>query len=244
MSTPITGAYEDEVIYGSRRVPFRVVPAARSTLGIGVHPDGRVEVRAPLEAKTEDVRKRVQRRARWIVRQQQRFADLKGPVPAKEYVAGETHRYLGGQYRLSICPADVASEGVKLIGRYFEVHTARPSESGHTRRLLDAWYDEAAQRHLRRRFSEGVAQMRRYDVGEPDLVVRTMKRRWGSCTPSRRILLNRRLVLAPTYCIDYVVIHELCHLVHPHHGRAFYRLLDRVLPDWRRRKGRLEQVQF
>jgi predicted metal-dependent hydrolase len=86
--------------------------------------------------------------------------------------------------------------------------------------------------------------MRRYGVGEPEMRVRTMKRRWGSCTPSRRILLNRWLVLAPTYCVDYVVIHELCHVVHPHHGRDFYRLLDRVLPDWRRRKERLSRVQF
>lgn len=246
MSEPIEEPYEDEVAYGSRRVPFSVVPADRTTLGINVYPDGRVEVRAPVKADVEDVRSRVQHRARWITRQQRRFAAFVRPVPEKEYVAGETHRYLGGQYRLKILPAE-GEEDVKLIGRFFEVHTARPDRPDrpeHTRQLLDRWYAEAARRHLRRRFDEGVSQMHRYGVEDPHLVVRVMTRRWGSCTPSRRIMLNRWLVLAPTYCIDYVVVHELCHLVHPHHGRAFYQLLERVMPDWRRRKERLEQVQF
>ena len=184
MSTPVPEAYEDEVVYGSRRVPFRVVPTARSTLGISVYPDGRVEVRAPLDADIEAVRSRVQRRARWITRQQRHFADFVRPIPEKDYVAGETHRYLGGQYRLKIFSADTAGEGVKLIGRYFEVRTARPDDPERTRQLLDQWYAQSAQRHLRRRFEEGVATMRRYGVGDPELLVRAMKRRWGSCTPT------------------------------------------------------------
>ncbi|NBC18316.1 MAG: DUF45 domain-containing protein, partial [Bacteroidetes bacterium] len=155
-----------------------------------------------------------------------------------------THRYLGGQYRIKINPVEEGEEAVKLIGRFFEVYTAHPDMPEHTRQLMDQWYAEKARKHLRRRFERGVSEMRRYGVEDPDLVVRTMQRRWGSCTPSGRIMLNRWLVLAPTYCIDYVVIHELCHLVHPYHGRAFYRLLEQVLPDWRRRKGHLKKVQF
>lgn len=241
MKTP----YQDEVTYGARTVCFRVVPTDRTTLGIRVHPDGRVEVRAPLEVDADEIRERVHRRARWITKQQRHFESFVRPLPEKEYVAGETHRYLGGQYRLkihSVGPGD--DEAVKLIGRYFEVYTTRLDDPAHTHRLLDRWYAEKAQHHLRHCFEEGVSQMRSYGVDNPKLVVRVMKQRWGSCTASRRITLNRWLVLAPTYCIDYVVIHELCHLVHPHHGRAFYRLLDRVLPDWRRRKERLRKVQY
>ncbi|MEQ9104481.1 MAG: SprT family zinc-dependent metalloprotease [Rhodothermales bacterium] len=236
--------YNDEVTYGSRQLTFHVVPAKRTTLGIAVHPDGRVVVRAPLDADSEFIRSRIKRRARWITHQQRRFATFVQPLMEKEYVSGETHRYLGGQYRLKIVRADATLEAVKLIGRFFEVHTNLPNVPEHTRVLLEAWYAEAARRHLHHRFVEAVAQMRRYGIGDPELVVRVMKRRWGSCTPTNRIMLNRWLVLAPTYCIDYVVIHELCHIIHPHHGRAFYQLLDRVLPDWRRRKEQLEQVQF
>lgn len=91
-------------------------------------PDGRVEVRAPFDADTDDVRSLVERRARWITHQQRRFTTLVQPQTEKEYVAGETHRYLGGQYRLKIVPADAKSEGIQLIGRYFEVHTDRPDD--------------------------------------------------------------------------------------------------------------------
>ncbi|NBC17503.1 MAG: DUF45 domain-containing protein, partial [Bacteroidetes bacterium] len=118
--------YEDEVTYGSHTISFQVVPTERTTLGINVHPDGHVEVRAPVEADAEKVRARVQHRARWIRRQQRRFADFVRPIPEKEYVAGETHRYLGGQYRIKINPVEEGEEAVKLIGRFFEVYTAHP----------------------------------------------------------------------------------------------------------------------
>ena len=69
-----------------------------------------------------------------------------------------------------------------------------------------------------------------------------MKRRWGSCGKNGTILLNTELVRAPVHCIDYVIVHELCHLRFPHHSQGFYRLLALLMPDWERRKARLEQV--
>ena len=110
------------------------------------------------------------------------------------------------------------------------------------RRALIEWRAEG-EMLLRERFERGCGLMARYGVGPPPLQVRRMERRWGSCTPSGRVLLNPRLVLAPTACIDYVVVHELCHLQHPHHGRDFYDLLGRVMPDWEDRKARLDLVQ-
>lgn len=81
------------------------------------------------------------------------------------------------------------------------------------------------------------------EIRAPEKEVRAMEKRWGSCTPSRRVLLNPELIHAAPYSIDYVVVHELCHLKHPYHSDAFYDLLERVLPDWRRRKERLEKIQ-
>lgn len=243
--------YMDEVTYGERTIAFDVVRTDRKTIGIHVYPTGDVEVRAPLTAAAKEVRERVERRARWIVRNQRRFAELVQVQPEKEYVSGETHRYLGRQYRLKVIPVgDAASieearygEGVRLVGRYFEVHTTEPSDPAHTRELLEQWYRRKAERHLRERFERGCRLMARYGVEPPPLQIRRMERRWGSCTPSGRVLLNPRLILAPTACIDYVVVHELCHLQHPHHGRDFYDLLGRVMPDWEERKTRLEHVQ-
>lgn len=251
-SWPAGGAsYTDTVVYGERTIAFEVVRAERATLGLHVHPSGRVEVRAPLEAAAADVRARVRRRARWILRNQRMFAELVQAQPEKEYVSGETHRYLGRQYRLKVFGTGEGKaiegggypEGVRLVGRYFEVRSSRPDDPGRTRELLERWYREKAERKLRERFEQGCALMARYGVAMPHLQIRRMERRWGSCTPSGRVLLNSRLVFAPTGCIDYVILHELCHLVHPHHGRDFYDLLSRVMPDWEGRKRRLEAIQ-
>ena len=235
--------YADRVGYGARTIDFDVVRVDRKTLGIIVHPSGRIEVRAPFDAASNDVRDRVQRRARWILRHQRRFTELVQAEVPKEYVSGETHRYLGRQYRLKVMPNGLAAEGVRLVGRHFEVYSPEPTNPGRTRRLLERWYRRKAEHHLRGRFERGCGMMARYGVAPPPLQIRRMERRWGSYTPSGRILLNPHLVLAPTACIDYVVVHELCHLRHPHHGREFYDLLDRVMPDWEERKARLELVQ-
>lgn len=239
---PVPGvSYRDTVTYGTREIAFHVTRADRKTLGLEVHPSGAVEVRAPLKAPQAEVRARVLRRARWIARQQRHFAEIVRDLPPKEYVNGETHRYLGRQYRLKVIPLEgEGEERVRLSGRYFEIHTRRPDDASRTQALLDGWYREKAAVRLRERFVHGCDAMARYGVEPPPLAIRRMKRRWGSCTAAGRVLLHPDLVRAPTACIDYVVLHELCHLVHPHHGRTFYALLGRVLPDWRERKGRLD----
>jgi len=78
----------------------------------------------------------------------------------------------------------------------------------------------------------------------PQITVREMRSRWGSCDPADRITLNIKLILVPEELIDYVIYHELCHLREHHHGKAFYQLLDRVLPEWRERKRKLEEFDF
>ena len=87
-----------------------------------------------------------------------------------------------------------------------------------------------------------VPSFRRFGFGTPHLAVRRMARRWGSLSPTGQITLNSELIKAPTPCIDYVVAHELCHMVHDDHSAAFYNLLERVMPDWKARKDRLERV--
>lgn len=243
-SEPRGPSYRDEIAYGEHVIIFDVVRAKRTTLGIHVYPSGDVEVRAPLDAQASDVRARVHRRAGWIVRHQRRFSELVQSRPPKEYLNGETHRYLGRQYRLKVVPsADHRENGVRLVGRYFEVRTSQPDEPSHTQDLLERWYRRRADVRLRERFKQGCVVMERYGIAQPPLGIRSMDKRWGSCTASGRILLNPRLVLAPTSCIDYVVIHELCHLRHPHHGRIFYDLLSRAMPDWEARQAALRSVQ-
>jgi predicted metal-dependent hydrolase len=190
----------------------------------------------------EAIEERLRKRAAWIIRQQRYFAQFQPRTPERRYVAGETHLYLGRQYRLKIVPDE--REMVKLVRGFIFVHaTSRANGSGRVRELLEDWYRSRA----RVKFPERIkACLKAFPTPEEfrpkGLIIRKFRRRWGSMSPSGRLLLNLRLIQAPIDAVDYVITHELCHIAEPHHGPAFLDLLSRVMPDWERRKSRLERV--
>jgi hypothetical protein len=121
------------------------------------------------------------------------------------------------------------------------VETRNKSDTGRVKRLLDAWYFKKAKSAIERSLTECLPAFRSHLTAGPQLRLRTMRKRWGSWTAKGIIYLNPELVRFPRSCIDYVVTHELCHLVYGNHGEQFYRLLRRAMPDWEQRKGRLEK---
>jgi predicted metal-dependent hydrolase len=240
-----------QIQYGNKIIKFDISFAERKTLEIAVLPDQSVFVKAPAGKRLEEVLRRVQKRARWIVKQQSYFASVTHSFPPKEYVSGETFRYLGKQYRLKVMPLNShfdeetpTRECVKMIGRYIRVYTNRKDDSSHVKNLLDRWYRAHAERKFEERIDLCSQVMQKYGIKRPQVKIRVMKNRWGSFTPSGKVLLNLRLIEWPTYCIDYVILHELCHLKFPNHGKEFYRLLKTVLPEWEEIKKRLELVQY
>lgn len=239
-------AFKDEKIeqhsitFGRQNISFTLVWRNRNRLGIEVRPDKSVMVLAPIGKTLEDVLNRVRKRATWIVRQRDYFERFQPLPPPKRHVSGETHRYLGRQYRLKVVASE--DESVKLIGRFIWVHSKSPQNPTHTETLLVAWYTEHAKATFRRRLAICLEVVRSMKLAEPHLVVRKMKTRWGSCSNNGTILLNTDLVKAPIDCIEYVIVHELCHLRERTHTPRFYRILSRYMPDWERRKARLEKV--
>ncbi len=230
---------ELEIEYGRHRIPISVTFRQRDRLSISVHPDQRVTAVAPIDRPMEHVIRRLQARAGWILRQCREFEKYVPHPAARRYVSGETHLYLGRQYRLRIRPAPV--ENVAMKGGLIVVETARPGDSHHVRERLGGWYRSHAAEVLERRFSACMDKMRSAGLPKLTPVLRRMKRRWGSCTKSGHVLLNPDLVKVPVQCVDYVIVHELCHLRVLRHDKHFYRLLGRYLPDWERRKHRLDE---
>lgn len=229
------------VAYGGDRIDFRVVRRARGTLEIAVEPDATVVVAAPVDAPLDAVKEKVRARGAWIRRQQRYFAQFLPRTPAPLYVAGATHRFLGRQYRLKVVRA--AKPGVERVRGFVIVRTREPEQPETTRRLVEAEY----RREARETFSERLeAVLRIFPDAErfrpAGLIVRRMEKRWGSLSASRRLILNRRLIEAPPDAIDYVIAHELCHVVELRHGPVFRDLLGRVMPDWAERKKRLEEA--
>jgi predicted metal-dependent hydrolase len=229
--------------YGGKRLPFRIEYRRRKKLAISVHPDMRLEVTAPEGGGTEEILQRVEKRAGWIFRQWRYFEQFQPALPDRRYVSGETHLYLGRQYRLKV--HEGSPETVKLVGKFLQVRSTSREDTERIRSLLDRWYRERAGRLLAHRVQVCLEQCPSLKLPyEPNVAIRTMMRRWGSCSKAGTILLNVSLVKVPVHCVDYVIVHELCHLHIHNHSPAFYRLLSRCLPDWERRKQRLEGFEF
>lgn len=228
------------VKYGEHCIDFSIMRRDRTTLEIAVEPDTSVVVAAPQDATLAAIEEKVRKRAAWIRRQQRYFTKFLPRTPDRQYVAGETHLYLGRQYRLKVIPHVQAV--VKLVRGFIVVQTQRPERPEVTRELLEAWYRQKAQNKFAERLE---VNLFRFPVPEEfrpkGLIVRQLRQRWGSMSPSSRLMLNRRLIEAPVDAIDYVITHELCHIAVPHHGPEFFELLDRVLPDWPDRKDKLEK---
>jgi hypothetical protein len=236
----INGQELHTVTWGNAKIEFRLRHSNRRTLAITVQPDLRVLVTAPRKAAMETVLARVRKRARWIRRQQRFFWEFLPQMPPRRYVSGETHRYLGRQYRIKVVEAKATE--VKSKGPFIWVHTPHKGDTARVRKLVESWYLAHAKDRLTRSYAECAARMGLRLANPPRMQVRRMSKRWGSWTRHGGVWLSPELVKAPGSCIDYVVTHELCHAVHGHHGKRFYNLLRRVMPDWEQRKARLERT--
>jgi predicted metal-dependent hydrolase len=226
------------VTLGITVVRCSVIRTAARRLSITVFPDQRVLVCAPQSVGLDEVQARAQKRARWIVRQIDRFERFQPIQPPRQYLNGETHLLMGRQYRLRILPSNRFF--VDLNGRYIVVHSRHPKDRTHIGRMMDRWYHCRARRVLENRFDACWEKFRHNRMPRPRLRLYRMKNRWGSCTTAGTITLNRDLVKAPVFCVDYAITHELCHLQQHNHGKAFYAALRRCMPDWERRKDRLD----
>jgi hypothetical protein len=223
--------------FGHKTIAYEVqLLPSRKTMAIEVHPEGRVLVRAPADCPEDVIAHRVQKRAAWILRQLAEFERFQPRTPPRHYVNGESHLYLGRQYRLKVLSG--ASSDVRVERGQLFVTLLAPSSAERVRAVLQRWYLARARLH----FGEALDTIlpRFEGLERPRLIIRTMQSRWGSLSSASTMTLNVKLIRAPRVCIEYVVAHELCHLKHRGHDAAFHQLLEQVMPDWAKRKERLE----
>jgi predicted metal-dependent hydrolase len=230
-----------EVIYGSLTVPYRVSLSnrVRGRIRIHVHADGTIEVERPDKCSANQLKAAVQKRARWIFDSLKAVSTSKVHVQPKEYNGGETWFYLGRRYRLDIKKAR-GEPKVKLYRGRLSVELPVVDKAAVKQRLR-SWYKQRARVYLTHRLTAISAEIP-WLKEEPQLKFLSMKYRWGSCSPRGAININPALIRAPRHCIDYVLIHEICHLREHNHSKKFYALLKKHCPDWVKTKAELDQL--
>lgn len=216
---------------------FYLMLEDRKTLAATVLPSQALVVKAPADATDARIDEFLRRKFRWVLKQQRYFAQFR-IHPEKLYVSGETFRYRGRSYKLLV-RRNGHEEHVSLQHGTLIASTAAHKNGAHTKELLDEWYRAKARRAFSARLSAcfplfGYEEM-------PSLMIKRMTRRWGSYShKTHRIILNQELIKAATRHVDYVIIHELCHVMHKKHSRSFYDLFASKLPQWEKLKTELE----
>lgn len=232
---------QHSIPYGQKTLTFQLKRSDRKSLAIHVHPNMNVEVIAPQDAELEKVFKKIKKRAQWIKKQQIFFEQFHPKTPARKYQSGETHLYLGKQYRLKISKGD--ENTVKLNGKFLWVKTLQPQNRDYVQKHVELWFAEKARNKFNERLEYCLIKFKKPHNYTPEgIIIRTLTNRWGSMTPSRRLVLNKKLIHASTASIDYVITHELCHIAHPNHSKLFWKLLAKTMPDWETRKMKLEKT--
>ncbi|WP_339865422.1 SprT family zinc-dependent metalloprotease [Paremcibacter congregatus] len=226
--------------YGADTYEYSIchIPRRAEKIAIHVFPNGAIQVDAPEKSALPEIKKAVLKRSRWIARNVQVARERLAHILPREYNSGESHFYLGRRHVLKVHASSDDLPSVKLLRGKLEV-VCKTSEPGDVRKSLMHWYRARAAQIFHARLMEKAARIS-WVTEAPKLKLLTMKKQWGSCSSSGTIILNPHLVKAHRECVDYVILHELCHLKEHNHSPRFYRELDRHMPNWRSVKGRLD----
>ena len=230
----------ETVVHHGLPLEYTLVFRARRTIAFAVRPNGTVHVAAPAGVPAAWVAQQVLKRADWIRQHLAEFARRPAPAPARSYEAGAQHYYQGQPLALRLAegPKPAVAATNELLVSYPAPHTPARTEA-----LVHAWYARQAPALFAGSLARVWPAFAGLGLRRPTLFVRAMRTRWGSCTPgTARIRLSPDLVRAAPGCLDYVLLHECCHLRVPDHSPAFYELQARLLPDWKRWKQELNTL--
>lgn len=199
-------------------------------------PDGRVHVSAPLECSDERIRAYVLEKWVWIVEKRRAVGEYRRQ-DRREYVSGEAHYFRGNLYRLKVEKIDSPCEGVRICGDYLVLTVREKSSVAHRAAVMSAWYREqltpVVERYVRKWEMELGVELAGFEI-------RAMSAKWGTCSKAKgKAIFNLELAKKPLNCVEYVVAHELAHLIERTHNADFISILDRHFPDWRKIKDSL-----
>lgn len=230
------------VIYGSKIIEFEVQRKRVKNINLNVRPDMTIVVSAGEKVPLNYILGFVKSKAPWIIKNVGYFKEVQSErTSEKLYLSGESFKYLGRQYRLKVEEIE-GPEGVKYYQGYIYLFINDKKDYRRKEKLVNEWYRVKANEKFNESLDRMYEVVKKYGIKKPEIQIRTMKARWGSCiTEKQSILLNGDLIKAPKLCIDYVVLHELIHFKYRNHGADFYDFIASLMPDWKQRKEILDE---
>ncbi|RHW40382.1 M48 family peptidase [Neobacillus notoginsengisoli] len=230
-----------QVQFGSKRIEFELERKNVKNVNLNIKPDMTITVSANDAVPLPFIYDFVKGKGAWITKQVKQFEEVQPYKQSeREYVSGESFKYLGKQYRLKV--QETEEEGVKYFRGFIYLFVKDRHNFSRKAKLMDEWYREKAHRTFQQLLDKVYPLVQKYGVEKPIVDMRVMKARWGSAlVESNTILLNSELIKAPKYCIEYVILHEMIHFKYNDHSDDFYNLLYALMPDWEKRKAILDE---
>lgn len=231
------------VYYNEQQISYEVIRKNVKNINLRVRADGSVTVSANGNIPEIVMEEFVTNKVDYILASLAKFRELKlySPTP-KEYVSGESFYLLGKNLRLKVLEdsnEDIYSDGIYLYLKVKDKNNFTKKE-----KIITKYFDKQCMKCFKEILIEMLSIFSKYGVELPALKIRNMETRWGSCLPEKGIItLNKRLIEVPRNCIEYVVLHEYCHFIHPNHSKQFYAFVSMLMPDWKERKKVLESIE-
>lgn len=217
---------------------YELIQSKRKTIGIVVKTGGIVVIKAPSHLSVQEIERCMEQKQNWILDKIMEMEQQSDKVPNRSYQTGETLYYLGQEYQLVRKPAIIGRRVyVRLEGNSIVIYGKFEQEE-QVKQALEAWYQQRATVWMTKRLNYFKEQI---GVDYKKVSFRSPKTRWGSCSSTKSIMLNWKLVMAPSEIIDYVICHELCHLLEMNHSSAFWALVEKQIPDWKERRAWLKE---
>lgn len=220
--------------YGTEKIEFNVVYKKRKTILIEVEAPKAITVVAPQGTSNEEILKIVSSKSKWIIKKLFEIREMEHRRRERQYVNGESFIYMGRNYSLQIVlDENIKFPEAKLYRGKFYIHTNK-IDGDIIRKSLENWYRDKAKEKIIERIQY---YQPNFDCKPKKVVIKDQQKRWGSCNKNHELRFNWRSIMAPSPILDYIVVHEMCHMVYMNHLKEFWNLLKSILPDYEERKN-------
>lgn len=224
-------------------IPYLLTRKPVKNVNLRIKPEGEVLVSANNSVPLDFIDVFIEKKQRYIFSVLSRYEEKKKLFQAvpKRYVSGESYDLLGKSLRLKVEASK--EESVYTDGVYIFLKVKDKDDFRHKENMMSKWLKQYQTTVFEELLQEKYLLFEKYGVTYPTLKIRNMTSRWGSCQPKKGIItLNSKLIEAPRNCIEYVILHELVHFIHPNHSRQFWDFVAMMMPDWKERKKELEKI--
>ncbi len=224
---------KESFVYKDEKIEYKIIYSKRKTMEISIEPPDKITVRAPIRLPKYNIVERLTEKGDWILKHLNNFKTIDYKPINREFINGEKLLYLGREYNLIIYEDYLREKPEVYIEEGHIVVNFKENNKADVEKSLELWYRKEALNYI----LGSIKQYEKIFNKKPKaIVVKEQKKRWGSCTYDNRLLFNWRCVMARPQAIDYVILHEMCHMVHKDHSKNFWNLVDSIMPSYKEEK--------